>query len=246
MYIAKDASGGIQPITAAPTILRGNTQGTYFVGFGTGKYIEPKDPKSTQQNTYYVLFDDGTTKGATSGVVGIPGRDRLRKVVKDTDNKLKPDDSFFWGRATSSSGKERSGWYYDLPETGERIVYDSTYISLSTTVMFNSLIPDAATAVGICGVSGGGGNGYYVDLFSAKGDVTRSNVGIPGQPLILANDPGTTETAADSTGRRMRSRPQVAVTPGANSISARQAGTQVFPVGRLSWRQINNYQELRK
>lgn len=246
MFIAKDASEGIQPITAAPTILRGNTQGTYFVGFGTGKYIEPKDPKSTQQNTYYVLFDDGTTKGATSGVVGIPGRDRLRKVIKDTDNKLKPDDRFFWGRATSSSGEERSGWYYDLPETGERIVYDSTYISLSTTVMFNSLIPDAATAVGICGVSGGGGNGYYVDLFSAKGDVTRSNVGIPGQPLILANDPGTTETAADSTGRRMRSRPQVAVTPGANSISARQAGTQVFPVGRLSWRQINNYQELRK
>ena len=93
-------------------------------------------------------------------MVGIPGRDRLRKVVKDTDNKLKPDDSFFWGRATSSSGKERSGWYYDLPETGERIVYDSTYISLSTTVMFNSLIPDAATAV------------VFVAYLAAEGMVT--------------------------------------------------------------------------
>ena len=151
------------------------------------------------------------------------------------------------GRATGSSGQERSGWYYDLPDKGERIVYGSTYIPMSTMVMFNSLIPNAASAVGVCGVSGGGGNTYQVDLFSARGNVTRSRVGIPGQPLVLSNEPGTTETTADSTGRRIRSRPLVVVTPGADGISAQQAKTDlVLPVGRLSWRQINNYQELRK
>ena len=247
MYIAKDENGGTQPITVAPTILRANEYGTYYVGFGTGKYIEPKDPQNAQKNTYYALFDNGTDTGAVSGVVGIPGRDRLRKVVKDADGKLKPDDYFVWGRATGSSGQERSGWYYDLPDKGERIVYGSTYIPMSTMVMFNSLIPNAASAVGVCGVSGGGGNTYQVDLFSARGNVTRSRVGIPGQPLVLSNEPGTTETTADSTGRRIRSRPLVVVTPGADGISAQQAKTDlVLPVGRLSWRQINNYQELRK
>lgn len=247
MYIAKDENGGTQPITVAPTVLRANEYGTYYVGFGTGKYIEPEDPQNAQKNTYYALFDNGTDTGAVSGVVGIPGRDRLRKVVKDADGKLKPDDYFVWGRATGSSGQERSGWYYDLPDKGERIVYGSTYIPMSTMVMFNSLIPNAASAVGVCGVSGGGGNTYQVDLFSARGNVTRSRVGIPGQPLVLSNEPGTTETTADSTGRRIRSRPLVVVTPGADGISAQQAKTDlVLPVGRLSWRQINNYQELRK
>lgn len=249
MYISKDAAGAIQPITAAPTILEGADPTTHFVGFGTGKYIEYSDATSIQKNTYYTLFDNGSgaATGGKSGEFGIAGRGRLRQVTLAADGTLKPTSDFVWGRATSDGdAKQRSGWYYDLPGTGERVVYDSTYVPLTTKVAFSSLIPDSASSPGVCSVSGGTGNNYYVDLLSGVGLRKVSTVGVSGQPLVLINEAATTTTLADSTGRRMRTRPLVLAQQGSGGLDPQQVTQETIPFGRLSWRQVNNYLELHK
>lgn len=249
MYIAKDAAGKIQPITAAPSILQGADPDQHFVGFGTGKYFENSDATSTQPNTFYVVYDNGSgsASGGTSGTVGIAGRGRLRQVTSDASGALTPASAFNWGRATSDSdATQRSGWYYDLPASGERVVYDSAYVPMTTKVAFSSLIPDSATTPGVCSVAGGTGNSYYVDMLAGTGFKKASTVGVLGQPLIMFNDAGTTETKADSTGRRLRTRPVVLGQQGSQGLNATEAARETFPVGRLSWRQINNYLELYK
>lgn len=245
MYIAKDASGNIQPITAAPTILRVSGEGEHVVGFGTGKYIEPSDATSTQQNTYYALYDNDKGGGRT-GVVGIDGRDYLMKVASDANGNLRPESAFEWGRATSATGKVRSGWYYDLPALGERVVFDSSYIPLTTKVQFSSLLPNAVGTSGICGVGGGEGNLYSMDLLAGIGQRRTVTVGIPGQPIILFDDEATKTGKADSTGRSLRSREILTVLPGSKGLSAGDRTTEILAVGRLSWRQINNYRELKQ
>ncbi|WP_298431541.1 PilC/PilY family type IV pilus protein [Ottowia sp.] len=248
MYVAKDASGTNQPITAAPTILQGPYDKTHYVSFGTGKYIEPLDPGTSQTNTFYVLYDNGSgsAAGGTSGVAGINGRGRLQAVTKDASGNLAPSASFVWGRATSDGDTtQRSGWYYDLPATGERVIYDSVYVTYTSKVAFSSLTPDAASTPGVCTVSGGSGTSYYVDLVTATGLTRTSYVGVMGTPMIGFNDEQTTTTTADSTGRRLRTRPTVLIQQGSTGISAQQAASETFPVGRLSWRQINNYLELK-
>ena len=248
MYIARDSANKIQPITAAPTILRGTDSTQHFVGFGTGKYIEPSDMTSTQINSYYTLFDDGKNDAVsgTAGVVGIQGRGRLTQVTKDASGNMAPSAAFVWGRPTSDTDlTKRAGWYYDLPASGERIIYDSTYVPLTTKVAFSSLIPDAATATGVCGVSGGSGNTYYMDLLAGTGKTYASPVGILGQPMLFTNDEATTQTKADSTGRRLRSVKVVIGQQGAKGMSASESQTETYAFGRLSWRQVNDYLELK-
>ena len=249
MYIAKDASGNIQPITAAPTILRvGGADGQHIVGFGTGKYIEPSDATATRQNTYYALYDNNDQKKSSGqpGVVGIDGRNYLQKVVSDEQGNLKPESPFTWGSPKWANSKERAGWYYDLPKLGERVVYDSTYIPLTTKVQFSSLLPNAAGASGVCGVKGGNGDLYTMDLIAGIGQRRLITVGVPGQPLVLFDDESTMTSKADSTGRSLRTRHVVTLQPGSEKLKAEETSKELIAVGRLSWRQINNYRELKQ
>ena len=56
MFMAKAASGIIQPISMAPTIVaatpRAGLNDVSYVTFGTGKYLEPNDKTSTLQNSF--------------------------------------------------------------------------------------------------------------------------------------------------------------------------------------------------
>ena len=250
MYIAKDAAGVIQPITAAPVILRGSAEGTHYVGFGTGKYLEPSDAASTRVNTFYVLYDNGSgaATSGTSGVAGIAGRGRLAPVTQDELGDLAPPDNFAWGAGrprSDSDATQRAGWYHDLPATGERVVHDAVWIALTSKVAFSSLMPAVAVQPGLCALSNGSGASYYLDLVAAQGLTQSSSVGIMGAPLIMFDDERSATSAPDSTGRALRTRPTVLIQQGAQGFHARQIAAESFPVGRLSWRQINNYLELK-
>ena len=62
-----------------------------------------------------------------------------------------------------------------------------------------------------------------------------------GKPLVLTQ---TTDVGkADSTGRRMRRVDPYTVTPGGAGVTPLEGF--YIPIGRLSWRQVNNYHELR-
>ena len=250
MYAAQDAMGNPQPITSAPSILRIGSTDTYMVGLGTGKYIESTDIKNTQANTYYVLYDDGKgvlTSSNGNGSpwrVGIAGRGRLQQVGFNGVGLAPLSTGFRWGRPSSDIQVDvRAGWYYDLPETGERVISDGVAIPYTSRVKFGSIIPDAASKPGICPVDGGSSKQYDFDYFTAQGTVRVSPVGLAGQPLLLLDN--TDLGKADSTGRRLRKVKPYTVYPGTQKSAAEEGKDIYIPVGRLSWRQINNYLELR-
>jgi type IV pilus assembly protein PilY1 len=54
-----------------------------------------------------------------------------------------------------------------------------------------------------------------------------------------------TYTTSVATGRRVGTRTTQVIQQGSNGLSTSTQVTSTFVAGRLSWRQINNYQDLR-
>lgn len=248
MFAAKDANGNVQPITAAPSVLRVGISDNYMVGFGTGKYIEETDRGSKDPNAYYVLYDNGekdnTGQNSVTWPVAIDGRARLRKLTRSSTD-LVPEDttSFRFGRPNADNDTtRRAGWYYDFESVGERVIADGQAIDYTSSVLFNSIIPRASSAAtGVCGLEGGESNRYTFDYFSVKGTKSITTTVMTGKPLVLTQ---TTDVGkADSTGRRMRRVDPYTVTPGGAGVTPLEGF--YIPIGRLSWRQVNNYHELR-
>jgi len=271
MYIAKDGttSTNNQPIFSPPKVVTGPVLGglqTFYVIFGTGKFLESGDKTSTAQNSIYAIYDDGKTtlnQSDTATLAStipsvITGRSRLQAGTLDTSAKTITVSAFFWGRpmtdtATSSDTSTgstvtlplKSGWYFDLPASGEKMI--SNFLDLSPQVTFNTIIPGAAGASGSCTATPGSGNQYVVTIATGNGGYTVSTVGLLGASLYIDTDSGTSSvSSSDSTGRRTRTTTKTSLQSG--STGSAVAGTQVVItdiLGRLSWRQINNYWDLK-
>lgn len=243
LYIARDKTPAMaaQPITAAPTLLVGPDKGT-IVTFGTGKYLEDADnyvAASTQPQTVYAIFDNGrsVSDGGTSGSV-IAGRGRLAPgSVVGLDGLSIP--SFKWGRAMTDTDPVRSGWYFDLPSSGEKQVSDIRVVG--SEIIFASILPPAVSASS-CG--GGSGFMYAVNLASGVGTYSRSTIGMLTSPL--APEFGNAAvTTTDSTGARVSTRTRQIISQGTGGLQTADSKSVSYRTGRLSWRQINNYRGLR-
>lgn len=284
MYIAKDAttSTNNQPIFSAPRVVTGPVVGelqTFYVIFGTGKFLESGDKTSTAQNSIYAVYDDGKTTLNQSDSASltpaptsvITGRGRLQQgtptttttttttgtTTTTTTTKTIVVSAFVWGRpltdtatnTDSSTGSNvtlplKSGWYFDLPDSGEKMI--SNFLDLSPQVSFNTIIPGAAGATGSCTATPGSGNQYVVNIASGNGTYTASTVGLLGASLYIDIDSGISVTSSDNTGRRTRTTTKTSLQSG--STGSAVAGTPVVTtdvLGRLSWRQINNYWDLK-
>ncbi|MDP9965966.1 type IV pilus assembly protein PilY1 [Variovorax paradoxus] len=250
LFIAKyGTSNTVQPISMAPGLVAGQRGNSTYVAFGTGKYLEADDRASTAQNSFYVVHDNGSTTpdSTPAGASVITGRGRLQAGTLDTTARTVAVAPFVWGRAMSDvDATQRSGWYFDYATSGERQV--SNALLDGETIIFGSLIPGSTSSASACGVSGGSGNEYRLDVDTGDGDFRVSTVGILGQPLVieLAN---SVETISNSTGRRTRTITSQVVKQGSGGIdTATGSGdktTKTIVAGRLSWRQINNYQDLK-
>ena len=236
LFIAKDNAGNVQPISMSPSIASGPNRSNIIL-FGTGKYLESTDNNITPvraQSFYAINDNDGTP-------TTIAGRDRLQAGTIAAGALTVP--AFSWGRAASASDTtQRSGWYVDFVDAGERQISGMTL--LGGKVAFGTIVPPQ-NLTDPC--AGGGGNFYSVNIFSGAGTVEKSTVGLLGTPLALeTTDSSTTMTSTDSTGRRTKTVTQRLLTTGAtgNLISDTNVNTKVV-LGRLSWRLINNYQELK-
>ena len=155
--------------------------------------------------------------------------------------------AFKWGRpASNTDTTQRAGWYFDLPDSGERVDQAALNVG-SLYAAFNSKIPGSTAAgAGSCTNTLGGGNQYFLNINNGSGRYTPSTMGLLGQPVMLSSDDETVVTKSDSTGKRIR-------TVTHRRFSAAQSGidTSAAPVttqetiGRLSWRQIFNYQDMK-
>jgi type IV pilus assembly protein PilY1 len=254
LYVAKDSAGNVQPISMAPTLVAAtNNTNAIQVAFGTGKYLETDDRSSTAQNSFYVVYDNGTTvaDAAPPGSGAISGRARLRPA--SISSGAISVQAFTWGRATAdltTASTVSSGWYLDYGTSKERQV--SGALLSGNTLIFGSLIPGTAGDSASCGVSGGSGNSYIIDVDTGGGTQAASTVGIMGQPLVI--DVATTiVSASNSTGRRTKTITSQVIAQGSGGVGnagggAGGSGQTTITVigGRLSWRQINNYLDLKR
>lgn len=255
MYIAQDKDGNIQPITAAPTIFTGPVvKGTdsFYVVFGTGKYLESPDNLNTTKNTVYAIYDNNDFKAdKTSGAkAAISGRKRLKSGEVNTTSKIISVENFIWGRATKDNDTSQlSGWYFDLPSTGERLVSKISDLGALTATL-NTIIPGSnSNTLGSCSNAPGSSNQYVVNISSGSGKYTESTVGVTGPPIHLIVNPAPENpeiSPSDSTGRRIRKKLVKNLSPGQTGISKNSPEITIDEIlGRLSWRQINNYQDIK-
>lgn len=249
LFIAKSANGFAQPISMTPSIAYGPL-GSYLVAFGTGKYQEAGDNAinaDTQRQSFYVLYDLPNTTLDTSGEARINGRTRLQQA--SISGQSITATGFQWSAprdATSSGVIKKSGWYMDYPSGGnlggEQQVTNA--VLFGPDIIFNSLLPPTASG-SACG--GGSSRTYTANLASGLGTMSTLTTGALGAPMLLQLS--STYGASGATGGRVRTDRIGVLNPSATGLG--ESGTSInersanFPVGRLSWRQINNYQELK-
>ena len=228
-FTAVDSAGTPQPITGEPVITNAFFD-SKIVSFGTGKYLEVADVTvpSSVTNTFYNLLDKSAA---------VSGRSVLQAGSVTGTTVTVP--SFVYGSPTTSDPTPKLGWYVDLDRSiGERQISDIT--GAFGQLFFGTLFPTK----GSCGE--GGGNFYAVNALNGNGVSETSQVGILAAPLILEIG-NTALTNSDTSGQRTATRKIAVITQGSKGlkVAATSGGGLTYSqqVGRLSWRQLNNYQE---
>lgn len=253
LYIAK--TGGstpvVQPISMAPSVMAGPIVGgipSSYVGFGTGKYLEASDKTSSTQNSIYEIYDNGSIRADSSPLSAaasvISGRSRLQSGTLNASTGVVAVPPFVWGRAASDTDMtQRSGWVVDFASSGERLINNAAVSG--NNLIFGSLIPASSGATGSCTAAGGGGNSYTINIDSGNGTSATSTVGLLGEPLVLEIVSAASYTNSTTTGRRTKTIVQQVVQQGSSGVNTSSTVTTTLAAGRLSWRQINNYQDLK-
>ncbi|HVL74779.1 MAG TPA: PilC/PilY family type IV pilus protein, partial [Noviherbaspirillum sp.] len=232
--------GKIQPVTAQPRVAF--APGGYVVLFGTGKFIEAADaaPGGYEVQSFYAVLDTLAPgyHASRSDLVA-------RSLTPSADGGYQvTGDPVTYGNAAGS----RKGWYIDFPDSdksGERIVTNP--VVLNGYVFFNSLIPGSDPC------AAGGGRSYAVGTLSGMPAQGRtighlSQVGMLSAPVVLES--AVKRGARDAIGGRIVERRHQVVnfgTGGARGMGApadNGSGAVTLRAGRLSWREVLNWQEL--
>lgn len=196
LFIAKDADGVVQPITAQPDIARNSFDSTLtdpnlLVFFGTGKYLEAadipqkEDASDAKSQTFYGISDRGKNVNAsgialgrgdlvertfTGGLIDVVGEDK-KVPVRKTDGKALED----WSK--------EFGWYVDLPGGGERVVEPPRV--RGEYIVFSSTIPTGGDPCG------GGGSSFLTALqLDGSTDSTKAIIDVNNDGELKEEDEG--------------------------------------------------------
>ncbi len=175
LFIAKDDSSNAQPITVKPVVIKhpteanatdGSNAPNTLVFFGTGQYLVESDRTSTDQQTFYGVWDEGTDSLERSQLV-----EQTFQTGYPSDVRVPTSNDVPYS-ATGSS--KRYGWFIDLPTTGERVVANPKIRGVH--VFFNTLIPETQACTY-------GGYGWLHG-------VNQANGGAPEDSLFDYNNDG--------------------------------------------------------
>lgn len=230
LFTATNASGEVQPITAAPTVAIDPRTNKRWIFFGTGRYltVEDADPANSTVQSMYGFVDDGSTITRASNLT--------QRTIEVTGESA---DGFqvrgFQKKEALPTGSK--GWYIDLPGAGERIVQDSQVVS--TFLLTASMMPsgEACEADGsgfinaLDAFTGTSAGASYFDL-DGDGD-TKDQTTSDGRPVGSIN----IEVGMPTLPNLLRG---LVVAGGTSGGGVRSVGSLRPQWDRVAWREIRN------
>jgi type IV pilus assembly protein PilY1 len=240
IFAATSPAGNQQPITSAPSVVYAPDRG-FVVLFGTGQYLENADRQSHTQQSFYGVRDtleaDFAVKRRNALAV------RTLSGDKDGAALVLTGDPFSYYGANA-----KGGWYFDFANgarTGERVIMPAQL--RFGRVFFNSLIPPAEN---VC-TPLSSGRSYTLNTLTGLAENPSnqtgilSNVGVLGTPVVFETNAATAAPAsASATYRQSVSQKFSSTSFGGKGSTPTTNSTAALVAGRLSWREIFNYQEL--
>ncbi len=199
------AVGSTKPITAAPAVLKKPPVDAnhpelqeYVVVAGTGKFFETADLSTTTQQTLYGVWDSQPF-GSAVAATGIPQTDTthlvqqtistaqtLSRTVVNSDLTTSTVDVTYFSvsRNVVSWSATTRGWFINLPNSGERVVYPLEAL-LDRFVAVDAISP-SNVSTNLCAQSGQGtGYVYLIDGLTGAG---------PGEQVLDTNGDGQVNT----------------------------------------------------
>ena len=188
----RDPNGIPQPITTTPQLMNIGAAKTRTVYVGTGRYLGESDLSDTQRQTVYGISEDLTIHSNSSEYIandysvkpkaGLTLRQQLKEVTLTTVYKTDPVTGLQvpdyrtsvtqpCSAAAAAAGIGCSGWYADLPDTGERVNLDMRL------VLGSLIVPTNVTNLTACDT---GGNSWLNVFDAATGGE------VPGSPYKAA------------------------------------------------------------
>jgi type IV pilus assembly protein PilY1 len=240
LFTATDGAGARQPITVSPVITTALRRGVMVI-FGTGKFMEQSDANSTGTQSLYGVWDGGGTSSSDYNLSKTSLQ--LQTASEGASAVTIATTAFTLGSGTG----EKRGWYFNMPNTRERIAVEGA--QGLTSVTFPSTIPS-----GECTGDGDGRN-YVINALTggAAGTIQlSSNIGLLSRPTYVAlelTDAGNYATRRADGTRRYTVNDAV-VSTGTQVSAAGNVGSQTtrantvqITSGRISWREIRNFKE---
>ncbi len=172
-----------QPITVRPSVARLPKVGTtplnapnVMVYFGTGQYLTTSDNTSTNQQSFYGVWDAGSESLTQSNLV-------QQTLAVDSSNTnarfISSTNTVTYSNAPVVS-TDKFGWYFNFIDSGERVIIDAAV--RGGLIFFATMIPDN----NVCSL--GGGSGYLMA-------VTTDNGGNPLNGAFDVNADGTVDSS---------------------------------------------------
>lgn len=242
IFTALDEKGVRQPIVMQPRVIFA-PGGGYVVLFGTGKYVEDADstPSTFRSQSAYGILD---TTETTYRVTGRSDLARRTLTMTSAGVTSISGGQFEYG----AGGNEKKGWYLDFDNsarTGERAITNPSIVD--GLLYINTMVPSGS----FCPFNSG--HSYVLNALTGLAtDVIPAGQMVSSQmvtPVLVSTQVGN----RNPVGRRAIRKTYSILNPVSNggNVTSAQSGNinKVFETslyaGRLGWREIPNWQELK-
>ena len=174
LFVAKDAAGNPQPITAAPLAVP-HPDGGFIVVAGTGRFFDAADVDTTAMQTIYGIRDEKAF--AANAVTPISGNSTLvlqtiiekkdeSRIVTSFDDKTSTQTITYYEVSVNPiDWKVKNGWYFQQPFSGQRMVYPVARIA-GRLAKVDTIVPGGLNADPCVSATAGKGYNYIIDVLS--------------------------------------------------------------------------------